>query len=116
MTKATRTSWKTLPAPANRERMSVQETFCEAVASRMRGGHVPVGMDDKWFVYCDDDWLHFHRSWTGAHIYALRLVGGPSGAHVVDGWVNRDPEEYRSPGLEHDQQMVVQLIARYFGE
>ena len=115
MDQATRTSWKTLPPPDKHERLVVPETFSGAAGDRMRGGHVPVDMDDRWFIYFEDGWLHFHRSWTGAHIFALRLDGCPAGVRVVDAWASRDPDQYRSVGVEQDRHKVVSLIHSYFG-
>jgi hypothetical protein len=73
-------------------------------------GHIPQDMDDKWFIYFEDGWLYFHRSWTGACVYALRLDGSPSGVRVIDGWVSRNKRQYRSPGIERDREIVLQLI------
>jgi len=116
MDPVTRASWKTLPAPHKRERLVVQEVFSDSMGDRMRNGHVPIDMDDKWFIHFEDDWLHFHRSWTGAHIFALRLDAGPAGTYVAEGWASRDPEQYRSLGADQDQRTVVELIRRYFGQ
>jgi len=116
MGQTTRASWKTLPSPDRRERLDVPEIFSDAAADRMRCGHVPVDMDDRWFIYFEDGWLHFHRSWTGAHIFALRLDGCLAGVRVIEGWASREPEQYRSPGIEQDRQIVVGLIHSRFGQ
>jgi len=79
-------------------------------------GHGPVDMDDRWFIYYEGGWLHFHRSWTGAHIFALGLDGCSAGVRVIDGWVSREPDQYRSPGIEQDREMVVRLIPSHFGK
>ena len=73
-------------------------------------GHLPRDMDDKWFIYFEDGWLYFHRSWTGSTIYGLRLDGSPTGVRVTDSWVSRDPEHYRETRIEYDRQMVRFLI------
>jgi hypothetical protein len=116
MDRATRISWKTLAAPEKRERLDIPDIFFDVTGDRMRDGHVPVDMDDRWFIYFQDGWLHFHRSWTGAHIFALRLDGCSAGVCVIDGWVNREPDQYRSPGVEQDRATVVGLIHSYFGK
>ncbi len=82
----------------------------------MREGFTPRDMDDRWFVSFDDDWLNFHRSWTGAHIYAVQLDDSPSGVRVVGGWVSRDENDYRSPGIEHDREFILKLIKSLFGD
>lgn len=116
MSPATRTSWKTLPAPAMRERLEVPEIFSDLAGERMIEGHVPNDMDDRWFIYFENGWLHFHRSWTGALVFALRLDGCAAGVRIVEGWASRESEQYRSQGIEHDRKMVVGLIQSYFGQ
>jgi hypothetical protein len=41
-------------------------------------------MEDHWFIFAEDDVVHFHRSWTGAEVYALRLRRLPDGGAEVD--------------------------------
>lgn len=108
-------TFKRWPPPKEREKLEITALFSDAEADRMKQGFVPRDMDDRWFVYFEDGWLNFHRSWTGAHIYALKLDGCPVGVRVVDGWVSRDAD-YRSPGIEHDREFVVRLAKRLFGE
>ncbi len=74
-------------------------------------GHLPRDMDDKWFIFFSNGWLYFHRSWTGACIYGVRLDGSPTGVRVADAWASRDTDQYRSPGLDADVTLVQQLIA-----
>ena len=90
--------------------------FTDATGELMREGVIPREMEDKWFIYFKDGWLNFHRSWTGAHVFALRLEGSPGGVRVVDGWVSRDGAHYRSTGIEDDRKRVIQLIHSYFGD
>ena len=110
ITAATRTSWKTLPIPNQREHFPLPLHFSDAEGERLRLGHVPKDMDDKWFIFFEDGWLYFHRSWTGHCIYGVQLDGSPSGVRVVDAWASREREEYNSPGLDTDIRMVQQLI------
>jgi hypothetical protein len=51
MTRATRTSWKTLPIPAQRESLEFAANFNTAEAELLVMGLIPQGMEDKWFVY-----------------------------------------------------------------
>ena len=96
--------------PAERERLDLPLLFTDADAEQMRKGHVPSDMDDKWFIFFENGWLYFHRSWTGHCVYAVRLDGSPNGVRVIDAWVNRDAEQYNSPGSDADKQMIEQLI------
>jgi len=114
MSQATRASWKTLPTPDKREWFDVPDMFPHATADRMKGGHVPIDMDDRWFIYFEEGWLHFHRSWTGSHIFALKLDECAQGVRVIEAWASRELEQYRSAGIEHDRQTVVRLVRSYF--
>jgi hypothetical protein len=90
--------------------LTVSAVFSEVEGLRIRDGHIPKNMDDMWFVYFEDGWLNFHRSWTGAHIFALRLEISSAGVRVVDAWASRDEAQYRSPGVDLEQNLVVRLI------
>jgi hypothetical protein len=111
MKPASRSSWKTLPLPSNRKPLELSLLFSDDEGERIRHGHIPEDMDDKWFIFFEDGWLYFHRSWTGQCIYGIRLDGSPNGVRTVEAWVNDDNEQYNSPGLETDLQMVQQLIS-----
>jgi hypothetical protein len=80
----------------------------------MKIGHIPADMDDKWFIFFEDGWLYFHRSWTGDCIYGLRLDGCPGGVRVIDCWASRAPDRYNSPGVEKEKEMIQRIIAHKF--
>lgn len=108
--RATASSWKHLPPPDERAPLQLEATFSIEEAGRLRLGFVPQRMEDKWFIYYDDDWLRFHRSWTGAFIYAVRLDDSPAGARVVESWVSRDPQQHAVSDIDHDRRLVRFLI------
>lgn len=110
MSVASRDSWKILPPPAKREPLGFEGCFSEQDAKKMMLGIVPRQMEDKWFIYFHEAWLYFHRSWTGACIYAVRLDGLEAGVRVSDSWVNRDSDQYKSVDLEYDRELVAFLI------
>jgi hypothetical protein len=108
-------TFKRLPPPEKREKLALTALFSDAEGDRMRQGFAPRDMDDRWFVYFDKGWLNFYGSWTGAHIYALKLDGTPFGVRVVEGWVSRD-KDYNSPGIEYDREFVAKLARSLFGD
>ncbi|WP_223257705.1 hypothetical protein [Pectobacterium peruviense] len=57
--------WKRVPAPQQTAPLNFQALFTDAEAEQMRQGIIPKQMEDKWFIYFEDGWLRFHRSWTG---------------------------------------------------
>jgi hypothetical protein len=110
MATATRNSWKALQAPDSREKLLFEASFDDAQFRVLREGVVPKAMEDKWFIYFQEDWLHFHRSWTGAEIYALRLERAGDGWHVTDSWVNRDPNQYKASDTSYDRDLLRFII------
>ena len=96
--------------PTKRRRLDIPLLFTDSEAQQMVGGHIPDDMDDKWFIYFENGWLHFHRSWTGHCIYNLRLDGSPAGVRIAEAWVNGDKSEYNSPGEDTDIRLIEQLI------
>ena len=77
---------------------------------RLEVGYVPGAMEDKWFIYFENGWLRFHRSWTGACIYGLKVQTTSQGGQVAESWVNRDAEQYRSTDTGYDRRLVDFLI------
>ena len=120
MIRASRTSWKTLPPPQQRESLGFDAVFDDAGTELLVLGLVPAGMEDKWFIYFDgpanrgpaprQGWLFLHRSWTGACIYGVQLERSPGGARVVDSWVSRDPTQYKGTDLDYDRKLLRFLI------
>lgn len=51
--------------------------------ARLRLGLIPQAMEDKWFVYYEDEKLHFHRSWTGMAVYRVTFRREALMHHVV---------------------------------
>jgi len=110
MAVAVRSSWKTLPLPSARRPLDLQGMFSDLEAEQIREGLIPDAMEDKWFVFAEEGWVYFHRSWTGACIYWIKLDGSPAGARITESWVNTDPSQYKGLDLEFDQKMVRFLI------
>jgi hypothetical protein len=77
---------------------------------RLQLGHIPEDMDDGWFIFYERGWLYFHRSWTGDCIFGVKFDGSPMGVRAVEAWASRDNERYRSPGIEPEKQLIVDLI------
>ena len=110
MTTAIQSSWKTLPPTKLVEPLQFEAHFDDVEAEQMREGLILDSMEDKWFVYFADGWLRFHRSWSGALIYSIRLDGTPAGVRVAESWVNRDPAQYKGRDTEYDRKLLRFLI------
>ena len=72
--RATRESWKILPLPEKRVEIPFERTFTADEYQELARGVIPQEMEDKWFIFCENDVLYFHRSWTGYCILQVPLV------------------------------------------
>jgi hypothetical protein len=107
---AKRSSWKTSPLPERCETLGFTAVFTDAEADTICRGLIPKEMEDKWFVFYEQGWLYFHRSWTGGCVYWVKLDGCPVGVRVIESWVNRNPEQYTETDTEHDRKLLGWLI------
>ena len=103
---ACRGDWKTAPMPQRHETFVLNRTFSDQEMFALRCGNVPQAMEDKWFWYMEGATLWAYRSWTGHCIF--RIDFREDGHHVVT--VNRDPEQYRSFGVEEDRESLNRLL------
>jgi hypothetical protein len=107
---ASRDSWKNQPLPEARAPIPYARAFDRDESARAKRGLVPQQREDKWFIYHEDSWLFFHRSWTGICVYAVRLRADGEGSAVEGAWVNRDPEQYRATDDAHDVALLSFLV------
>ena len=104
------TDWKTEPLPAKRTTIRLNRTFSSQEMKIIRRGLVPEQMEDKWFIYWQDDTLFFHRSWTGYGIYVVHFAAAGNSHKMLGSEVNRDPEQYSETSDERDAEMISYLI------
>jgi hypothetical protein len=97
--------------PAKKTTIRLDRTFSPQEMTRIRRGFVPDGMDDRWFIYWRDDFLYFHRSWTGFCIYIVRFA--VDGGRMIEADVNRDPEQYTETNDKTDSKMISRLIDQF---
>jgi len=114
MARATKDCWKNIPMPERRQRLEVQYTLTEEEFERVAHGHVPASMEDRWFIYFEDSWLNFHRSWTGHCIFQVKIDRRGELYEVVEAWVNYDQSEYRGRGARGDTELLLKVIRMYF--
>ena len=108
--RVTRSSWKILPLPEEREHFDLPLVFAESQAETLRHGLIPLDMNDRWFIFFEEEWLYFHRSWTGDCIFGVRIDETSGGARVVDAWSSREGSSYNSPGAVQEKQLLTELI------
>jgi hypothetical protein len=110
MKAAKESDWQTQPLPSQRSTIPLDRRFSSAEIQRLRSGLVPEEMEDKWFIYWQDDTLFLHRSWTGFCVYVVRFAPEGDAYRMVEAEVNRDPEQYRETNDDRDARMISYLI------
>jgi hypothetical protein len=110
---ATRETWKAFPMSASKSRLSFNREFTQEEYDRIALGLIPRSMDEKWFVFLEDNWLYFHRSWTGACVYQLRLESNGDNYSVAEAWVNRDPNQYKGTDDAYDVALLSFLMDNF---
>jgi hypothetical protein len=76
-------SWKREPFVTGRK-IPYRAIFSDLEFSVLRKGLVPAAMEDKWFIYYDEPYLFFHRSWTGLAVYRVTLSQKDGGASTEE--------------------------------
>lgn len=98
--------WKTIEMPELAETFIIEKTLTSSDLEYIKEGHKPQEMEDKWFMYYEDNHLFIHRSWTGYCIYIIDF--SENGKLKIT--VNRNPEQYKEESIENDRIMVNILI------
>lgn len=96
--KATRSDWKIQPMPELKTQLQVEEVFTKEEYEYLSWGLIPKRMEDKWFIYLEDNWLYFNRSWSGFCIFKVRLEKFEDGYQIAEAWVNSDPDQQLTYG------------------
>jgi len=102
--------WKTIALPTKRTTIALSRSFSENEMEMIRKGLIPEEMEDKWFIYWQDNTLFFHRSWTGYCIFVVRFVPKEDSWETVEADLNRDPGQYRETSDEKDAGLIFFLI------
>jgi len=108
---ATTTTWKHEPID-NPKRIDIALNFTERQFSKLTKGLIPQQMEDKWFIFYENDWLHFHRSWTGFGLYKAQLIKEKDGYSIKEFWAERNQEKYKNEDDNTDIETVSFLITR----
>lgn len=108
---ATKNSWKNYPID-NLKRIQIKLHFSEEQFLKLKNGLIPEEMEDKWFIYYENEWLYFHRSWTGIGIYKAQIIREQDYYSIKEFWSERNQEIYKNEEDKIDIETFSFLIAR----
>lgn len=107
---ATRNSWEREQYDGPFRNLSYELLITDKERIRIERGVVPVEMEDKWFVFFENPFLFFHRSWTGHLIYQVEIRDLPAGPTVCSANVVDDGRLYRRRADEYEVLFLDFLI------
>lgn len=99
--------WKTMDMPEEVEHFKMEMKLTADGIENLKEGHLPEEMEDKWFMYFENDKFYIHRSWTGSCIYIISPV---LDSDILEVTVNRNKEQYTQTNVERDKTMVTMLL------
>jgi hypothetical protein len=90
----TRDDWKLRRMPKSHATIQVSRRFSAREIEKIKLGFRPDNMDEKWFIFYEEDRLYIHRSWTGYCIYVVHFVKQGRDHVACEVEVNRNPKQY----------------------
>ncbi len=100
-----KTDWNIKEMPKRTKNFTLQNDLTETEMEKLRKGHIPQEMEDKWFSYFEDGKLYIHRSWSGLCVFIVEFYEDKMSVTV-----NRDPKQFKSDDLEQDKNLVYGLM------
>lgn len=55
----------------------------EEAMDQLKRGHIPDAMEDHWFMYADDEFIRYYRSWTGLPVFEAHYTRCDDG-YLID--------------------------------
>lgn len=105
--------WKTEKMPDEVGSLDFRKVYSPQEFERIRLGLTPKEMEDKWFIYYENQTLNIHRSWTGYHIYQIAIqCQEDKTCKVIQTLVNRNIAQYNQQNDEYDILLIDYLIDR----
>jgi hypothetical protein len=109
---AMKNSERNQPMPTTHITLRYERVFTAKEYERLQIPLIPEEMEDKWFIYMENECLHFIRSWSGHRVYQVQFDEmRADGSHVAAmATLNRDPIQYKHISDEYDLKLLDFLI------
>lgn len=113
--RATSDSWDILAPKGNRVTGEMEFFLTEEQMKRVELGHIPKSMEDHWFMYCDDEYIRYYRSWTGLPVFFAKYKKIDTGYKIYELTVTDDCFEAGKINFEADVMWFLSLLVYEFG-
>jgi len=109
--RAKKESWKTVDMPEDKVILPINKKYSKEEYNKLKQGFIPKVMEEKWFIYFEEQKLYFHRSWTGLCVYELNFIKDNGKYIISKGYLNGKIAEQRdSMSLKEEVNIVLSLI------
>lgn len=115
---ANRETWNVMPWPEDKDDYSVCAVDIRIPRDAMdilRRGHIPDAQEDHWFMYCDDEYIRYFRSWTGMPAFEAHYKECQDGCVIDSVKMNKGLCEFGVNGDEAGVALFRYLITTETG-
>ena len=106
---AQRSDWNNEPLKDPQPIPAPTRLWTDEEMERIRRGYIPQIMDEKWFIFVEDDRLYAHRSWTGFGIYEATFAP-VEGGYVIEAAVVTSDDATYSPPSDRDESVILEAL------
>ena len=111
--RAARDSWKHEPLFDPQPIPAPHRVWTDAEMSSMRLGYVPQVMEEKWFIFMEENRLFVYRSWTGFGIYEAAFASTEGGHIIESAVVCGDNNKWQRSSDEEESAFLESLIVSH---
>ena len=76
----------------------------------LKRGHIPESQEDHWFMFVDDKYIHYYRSWTGQPAFQAHYVKTGNVYTIDNILINQNLAEFGVNGDEAGVMLFIYLV------
>jgi 8-oxo-dGTP diphosphatase len=107
---AAKADWQTKRLPSKHTTIALDRRFAPHEMQRIKAGLIPEEMEDKWFIYWQNDTLFFHRSWSAFCLFVVHFAKDAEWYRMCGAELNRNPKQYAETSDAKDASLISHLI------
>lgn len=113
---ATNDSWKIEPMPEEDvSKLQMGITVTDEDMEIIRRGHIPEAQEDHWFMYCDDEYIRYYRSWSGLPAFEAHFTREDDHWLIDSLTINHALAEFGVNGDESGAYLFIYLLVAETG-
>jgi len=111
---ATKNSWKIFEMPKSKIELKINpKIYSSEEFIKIKEGFIPREMEDKWFIYFENNKLYFHRSWSGFCAYEVIFIKNKDSFQIEKVYFNEQIYKDKSQiDNKYESNLLLYLIDR----